>query len=73
MLRNRWVPGLGLRPAETWGGGCFWGAKFYLLMEALTGRHIHLGLIKVGEETSDKCLCLEKVIFQKIESRRKNS
>lgn len=39
-------------------------------MEALMGRHIHLGLIKVGEGTFDKCLCLEKELFQKMESAR---
>lgn len=39
-------------------------------MEALMGRHIHLGLIKVGEGTFDKCLCLGKEIFQKMESAK---
>lgn len=40
-----------------------------LLMEALMGRHIHLGLIKVEKELLiDKYLCLEKKIFQKMES-----
>lgn len=40
-----------------------------LRRDALVGRHIHLGLIKVGEGTfNSKYLCFEKEIFQKMES-----
>lgn len=66
---RRW----GLRPAETRGTAL--GVRGpSLLAEALIGRHIHVGLKRQKKELFiDKHLCLEKEIFQKMESTEEKS